>query len=304
MGAWQAGKAYWVDITDEGILQAIDAACEVGVSAFDTAEAYGEGYSERILGKALAKRRDKVQLLSKVFSNHLRYDQVLKACDRSLKNLNSDYLDLYQIHWPSGSWGSERVPIAETMQALNELKEVGKIKAIGVSNFSLAQLQEACEFGQIDSIQPPYSIFWRHIEREIMPFCLENGISILAYSPMAQGFLTGRFQANHKFAEGDNRNKNKLFDHKVFPKVQTAVAALREIAASNNITLPQLALAWVTSHERSAAIAGVRNAAQIRDNAQAGEVVLSKEDLEKIDVVTMPVFEQFLDDPVPWIWNP
>jgi aryl-alcohol dehydrogenase-like predicted oxidoreductase len=137
MGLWQAGKQYWVGIDDDESRRAIRAAVDAGVTAFDTAEDYGGGHSERILGESIRGVRDRVVIMSKVFSTHLSYRQVIEACDRSLANLGTDYIDLYQIHWPSGCWGSERVPIADTMRALVELVDAGKIRAIGVSNFSL-----------------------------------------------------------------------------------------------------------------------------------------------------------------------
>jgi aryl-alcohol dehydrogenase-like predicted oxidoreductase len=126
---------------------------------------------------------------------------VIEACERSLKNLQTDYIDLYQIHWPSGSFKSEIVPIEETMRALNKLQEQGKIWAIGVSNFSRDQLAEAAQYGRIESLQPPYSLFWRQIEKDLVPYCVENNISILAYSSLAQGLLTGKFGPAHQFSE-------------------------------------------------------------------------------------------------------
>ncbi|MGW8304043.1 MAG: aldo/keto reductase, partial [Desulfobacterales bacterium] len=170
MGLWQAGKEMWVDIDDQQTTQAVRAAFDAGITTFDTAEAYGKGHSEKILASATSDIRHQVIYATKVFANHLNYDQILKACDRSLKNLQTDYIDLYQIHWPSGSFGFKEVPIGETMGALNDLKEQGKIRSIGVSNFSRSQLQEAVEYGQIDSLQPPYSLFWRHVEKDAMSF--------------------------------------------------------------------------------------------------------------------------------------
>ena len=136
MGLWQAGKEWWVGIDDKETTQAVRAAVAAGITTFDTAEAYGKGHSERILASATSELREKLVYATKVFANHLKYDQVLDACHRSLKNLRTDYIDLYQIHWPSGSFGFDEVPIGETMGALNELKEQGKIRSIGVSNFS------------------------------------------------------------------------------------------------------------------------------------------------------------------------
>ncbi len=161
----------WVGIEDSDSIKAIRAAFEAGIDTVDTAEVYGEGHSERIVAEALSDVRDKVVYATKVFANHLKYDQVIEACERSLKNLKTDYIDLYQIHWPAGSFRTEMTLIEETMKALNHLKEQGKIRAIGVSNFSRAQLSDAAQYGRIDSLQPPYSLFWRQVEKDAAPYC-------------------------------------------------------------------------------------------------------------------------------------
>jgi aryl-alcohol dehydrogenase-like predicted oxidoreductase len=258
MGTWQAGKDMWVGIDDDQTQSAIRAAFEAGITTFDTAEVYGEGHSERVLGEAVSDFRDRTVLATKVFSNHLKADQVIDACHKSLQNLKTDVIDLYQIHWPSGSFRTRVVPIGETMEALNRLKGEGKIRAIGVSNFSRRQLEEASEYGRIDSLQPPYSLFWRHVETDAMPYCMENDITILAYSPMAQGLLTGKFAKDHKFEKGDHRARNRLFRPENYRRVQEALQKLRPLAEEKKISLGQLALAWVISHTGACAIAGAR----------------------------------------------
>ena len=186
------------------------------------------------------------------------------------------------------------------MRALNDLKEQGKIRAIGVSNFSRAQLAEAGLYGRIDSLQPPYSLFWRQVERDARPYCVENDITILAYSSMAQGLLTGKFGINHKFAKGDHRSKNKLFKGENYQRVQQALERLRPIAEGNGISLGQLALAWLIAQPSTCAIAGARNAEQVRQNAKAGEILLSSADLEEIDQIGRSVTEHLDDNPVMW----
>lgn len=300
MGLWQAGKEMWVGIDDKKTTAAVRTAYEAGITTFDTAEAYGNGHSEQILASALSDIRDKVIYATKVFANHLKYDQVLKSCDRSLKNLRTDYIDLYQIHWPSGSFGFDEVPIAETMDALNALKEQGKIRSIGVSNFSRSQLQEALQYGRIDSLQPPYSLFWRHVEKDLMPFCAENKITILAYSPMAQGFLTGKFGPDHIFEKGDVRVKNRLFEPEMYARIQEALSRLLPIANQKGVTLGQLALGWVISHAATCAIAGARNADQASGNAAAGVISLSEQDLADIDEIGRSVTDYLDENPVMW----
>ncbi|NJK48404.1 aldo/keto reductase [Candidatus Gracilibacteria bacterium] len=300
MGTWQAGKRMWVGIEDEESIKAIRAAFEAGITTVDTAEVYGEGHSEQIVAKALSDVRDRVVYASKVFANHLKYDLVIEACDRSLKNLNTDYIDLYQIHWPSGSFNTENVPIEETMSALNKLKEQGKIRAIGVSNFSGDQLAEASQYGRIESLQPPYSLFWRQVETDAMPYCIENNISLLAYSPLAQGLLTGKFGKDHKFAEGDHRAKNKLFNGENYQRAQNAIAQLRPIAERHHCILAQLSLAWLIAQPQTNAIVGARHAEQASDNAKATEVVLSPEEIQEIDKIGRQVTDYLDNNPVMW----
>ncbi|MBW2087664.1 MAG: aldo/keto reductase [Deltaproteobacteria bacterium] len=277
MGTWQAGKDMWVGIDDAESIKAIKTAYDAGITTFDTAEVYGNGHSEKIVGNALRDVRDKVVIATKVFSNHLKYQQVMDACHGS-------------------------VPLEETLRALTDLKAQGKIRAIGVSNFSRSQLEEASTYGRIHSLQPPYSLFWRKVETDALPYCLKNNITLLAYSSMAQGLLTGKFGPDHKFAKGDHRSRNKLFEPENYERVQKALEKLRSIAEANNVTLGQLALAWIISRPGICAIAGARNAEQAAQNAAAGNVQLSKEDLAAIDKIGKTVTDPLDDDPVMWSW--
>lgn len=302
MGTWQAGKVMWTGIDDNEISRAIRAAYEAGITTFDTATVYGNGHSERMLGEALRDVRDRVVIATKVFAHSLAYDKVFKACHKSLKDLGADYIDLYQIHWPAGAFGSKKVPIEETMSALNKLKEEGKIRAVGVSNFSRDQLKAASEFGRIDSLQPPYSLFWRQVETDAMPYCLENDIAVMAYSPMAQGLLTGKFGSDHAFEKGDHRAKNKLFQPDNYERVQAALKQLRPIAENRGITPGQLALAWITSRPNACAIAGARNAEQSVQNAEAGDLALTEAELAEMEAISRAVTDHLDEDPVPWTW--
>uniref|UniRef100_A0A832H2M7 Aldo/keto reductase n=1 Tax=Oscillatoriales cyanobacterium SpSt-402 TaxID=2282168 RepID=A0A832H2M7_9CYAN len=301
-GTWQAGKSQWVGVEDADTIAALQAAVDAGITSIDTAEVYGKGHSERVVGEALSSVRDRVVYMTKVFANHLKYDQVIEACEGSLQNLKTDYIDLYQIHWPAGSWNSELVPIEETMRALNDLKQQGKIRAIGVSNFSRDQLAEAMQYGRIDSLQPPYSLFWRYVEQDLMPYCVEHAISILAYSPLAQGLLTGRFQRGHQFAPEDVRAKSKLFQGENFERALDALDKLKPIADLHQTTLGNLALAWLIAQPQTNAIVGVRYAEQATQNAQAAEVVLSEEELAEMSAIGRSVFDP-MQDGNPVMWN-
>ena len=300
MGTWQAGKAMWKDIDDRQTRAAMHAALAAGITTFDTAEAYGNGHSERMVGQALAGSRHKAVLASKVFANHLRYDQVITACHNSLKNLRTDYIDLYQIHWPPGSFGQKAVPLEEPLRALDDLKAQGKIRAIGVSNFNRAQLEEARQYAAIESLQPPYSLFWRMAEKESLPYCREQGLSVLAYSPMAQGLLTGKFGPDHRFAKGDHRAGNRLCQPEHYARVQQALDQLRPLAETHGATLAQLALAWVIAHPEVCAIAGARNPGQITENAAAVTIRLTDADMAEMDRISRIVTDHLDDDLVLW----
>jgi aryl-alcohol dehydrogenase-like predicted oxidoreductase len=302
-GTWQAGKSQWVGVEDAETIKAIRAAFDAGITTVDTAEVYGSGHSERVVAEALSDVRDQVVYATKVFANHLKYDQVLAACEASLKNLKTDRLDLYQIHWPSGAFKSEVVPIEETMRALTALKQQGKIRAIGVSNFSQAQLEEAAQYGRIDSLQPPYSLFWRYVEKDAVPYCVEQQISIIAYSSLAQGLLTGKFGADHTFPPEDNRAKNKLFQGETYKRAQTALEKLRPIADRYQTSLGNLALAWLIAQPQANAIVGVRNAEQAVDNAKAGEIKLADADIAEIDQIGRIVTDPLDDNPLMWNWS-
>lgn len=301
-GGWQSGKEFWVGIDDTETIEAHVAALDAGMTTFDTAEAYGAGHSERILAKAIGARRSEIQIFTKVSWNNLRRDKVIKSCERSLKNLNTDHIDLYQIHWPAGTFGSPVIPIAETMGALADLKAQGKIRAIGVSNFNLTQLKEAAALARVDAIQPCYSLFFRNFEKETLAYCEAEKISVLAYSPLAQGLLTGRFRKGTQFQEGDNRRDNKLFEEPHFNRALSAIEELTPIAEKLHITLGQLALAWLTHRPQTAAIAGARNAAQAISNAAAGDVMLSTQDWEAVDKIGWKVAAPLFDQWMMWNW--
>lgn len=302
MGTWQAGKKMWVGIEDAETIKAVRVAVESGITTIDTAEVYGDGHSEQIVAQAVSDQREKLVYATKVFANHLKHDQVLEACNRSLKNLQTDYIDLYQIHWPAGAFNNEVVPIEETMTALNELKQQGKIRAIGVSNFSRDQLAEAAQYGRIDSLQPPYSLFWRQVERDAMPYCLENNISIIAYSPLAQGLLTGKFAPDHQFDRADNRAKNRLFQGDNYQRATLALEKLRPIADRHHTSVGNLAIAWLIAQPQANAIVGARKAEQAAANAKAADIQLAPEELQEIDAIGRIVTDHLDENPVMWNW--
>jgi len=302
-GGWQSGKDQWVGVDDDQTVAAHRAAFDSGVTTFDTAEAYGNGHSEQILGKALGDKRDQIVIATKVWAANLKPELVVEACERSLQNLGTDRIDLYQIHWPSGAFGSDAVPVAETLGAMTSLKEQGKIRAIGVSNFSRAQLEEAVAVTRIDSIQPPYSLLWRQIEDEAGAYCAQNKISILAYSPLAQGLLTGKFERGHTFDAEDNRSKNKLFQGETYERAQNALDKLRPLADKYGVSVGNLSLAWLIAQPQTSAIVGARNSRQATQNALAGDVEIDDDDLAAIDEIGRTVTDRLDKNPVMWNWG-
>lgn len=303
LGTWQAGKEMWADIDDRETTKAIRGALDVGINMIDTAIIYGSGHSEQIIATALKTvPREKYYLATKVFSNKLHYQQVITECENSLRNLQTEYIDLYQIHWPAGSFDSEMVPIQETMEALNMLKAMGKILNIGVSNFSKAQIQEAMQYGKIVSNQPPYSLIWRPYDLETNPFCRANNIAILSYSPLAQGILTGKFKKDHVFKPGDHRVRNKFFHPENFALVEKVLAGLQQYAEKYNTTLGNIALNWLISQANTFAIVGARNFSQVQSNAKCCDFTLTSEELKEIDTLSKIVTTQMDQSQKMWAW--
>lgn len=300
MGTWQAGKSDWAGIEDQEIIDAIQASYESGITAYDTAAVYGNGYSEQILGKALKDVRGQVQIISKAPFADLSYDGVLRACERSLTNLQTDFLDAYLIHWPAGSFGSKKVPLSETLKAMQSLYEQGMIKAIGVSNFQIDLLKEAGDMAEIAVLQSPYSIFWRQVEDALLPYCLENNIAFMAYSPLAQGLLTGRFRTGHTFPKGDHRAGNRLFQGQNFVRAQQALDQLEIMAREKEVGMAQLAIGWVCNHANTSAVVGARNGKQAENNAKAATVVLNDAEMKAIDEISKIVTIGIDKNPVLW----
>jgi myo-inositol catabolism protein IolS len=303
LGTWQADKSMWPDSNETDISKAIQKAIELGISTIDTAMEYGNGYSEQIIGKTLKNtHRRQYQLATKVFSDKLKYDFVIRECHQSLKNLQTDYIDLYQIHWPSGSFQTESVPIEETMRALNQLQKEGKILHIGVSNFSSKQIEEARQYGEIVSNQPPYSLLWRHYDTVTNPYCRQNNLSILAYSALAQGILTGKFDRNYIFKPKDHRTANKLLHPDIYSSVEKVLEGLKKYAEKYQVTIGNIAIRWLISQPNSFAIVGARNAAQVEDNARSCEFTMTATELEEIDLLSQLVTKNMSQNEMMWHW--
>jgi aryl-alcohol dehydrogenase-like predicted oxidoreductase len=299
-GAWAIGGWMWGGADRTEAIAAIKAAYDNGVTSIDTAPAYGQGLSEEIVAEAVKDiPRDRLQILTKF---GLRWDvqqgefffkskdndgreidmyklasreSVMKECEDCLRRLQTDYIDLFQIHWHDST-----TPIAETMEALLRLQEQGKIRAAGVCNYSPALVQEAAPVINLASVQVPYSMVMRDIEKELVPYCMENKKAIIAYSPLQRGLLTGKIKPGHVFAAGDSRESNRFYTTENITRVNHMLDSLRSLAAEKKATLAQLVLRWTIDQPGiTIALAGARNAEQAVQNARAAEIQLTKEEI-------------------------
>lgn len=276
-GAWGiGGKPFWSSEGDNMSVKSIQKAYDLGVNFFDTAPVYGFGLSEKLIGKALKKVRDKVILATKcglrwekeslgAITKNATRESILLEIDQSLERLDTDYIDLYQVHWPDG-----KTPPEETMAALLEIQKQGKIRHIGVSNYSVAQMQECLKTGPVVSLQPEYSLLARSIEKEIVPFCLINDIGIIAYSSLASGVLTGKYDRNTKFKDWRSKGIIGEFTGEAFVKNIEKVERLKAVAESEGKTCGQMAVNWVTHQPGVAsALVGVKNDRQVAENLKS-----------------------------------
>jgi myo-inositol catabolism protein IolS len=291
MGCWVfAGDSTWGQQDEADSIATVKAALDAGVNFFDTAEGYGGGDSETVLGRALVGRRHEAVIASKVSRSHLSVDEVQQACERSLRRLQTDYIDLYQIHWPSRT-----VPLEETMETLERLREQGKVRAIGVCNFGVGDLSELVQVGWAETDQLPYSLLWRAIEYQIRQKCVVEGIGILCYSSLAQGLLTGKFSSPDEVPQGRARTRHFSDDrpqtHHGEPGCETemfaAIETIRRICDKIHQPMANVALAWLLHQPGVASvIAGARTSDQIKQTAQAADLELSPELVEELSAAT------------------
>jgi aryl-alcohol dehydrogenase-like predicted oxidoreductase len=284
VGTWQAGgKNPWGDdVNDADSIAAMVRAHELGVNLFDTAEAYGEGHSEEVVGQAVQEiGRDEVVIATKVSGNHLRYDDVQRACDRSLKRLGVDTIDLYQVHWPD-PW--QQIPLTETMHGLEQLHKDEKIRAVAVSNFAVRDLEEAraaLSDTDIASNQVQYSLLQREIEKEVLPYCQREAISVLAWSPLAKGLLTGKYDRDRK-PEDPLRTDHVLFRDTNLDAVGELLRVLEEVGGLHGRTMPQVALNWDLFHEGVIPIPGAKRPEHVESNVGAVGWDLTAKEFEQI----------------------
>ncbi|MEJ2209512.1 MAG: aldo/keto reductase [Anaerolineae bacterium] len=306
MGCWAlADSGTWGPQSEADSIATVHAALDLGVDTFDTAEGYGGGESEAVLGRALRGRRSEAVIASKVSRKNLSAESVRQACEDSLRRLGTDYIDLYQIHWPSRS-----VPLAETLGALEDLRAEGKIRAIGVCNFGLQDLSDLLAQRMVASNQLPYSLLWRAIEYEIRPACVDAGVGILCYSPLSQGLLAGKYRSPGEVPEG--RARTRLFSSRrpqarhgesgAEEEVFRALDEIEEICQEVGQPMVSVALAWLLRQPGvTSVIAGARTPDQIRETAQAAALDLAPETAARLSAATDEV--KRLIGPNPDMWQ-
>ncbi|WP_248925235.1 aldo/keto reductase [Paenibacillus hamazuiensis] len=282
-GCWELGGGPWEFTSDENNMKALRAAFDMGITTFDTAEGYGNGHSEEIVGAALEGIRKDAIISTKVSRANLAPENVRKSAEASLKRLRTDYIDIYYIHWPSFE-----IPVAETLSEFNKLKQEGLIRAIAVSNFSLEQLEEAGKYAQIDMIQPEYSLLHRGIEKDVLPYCKQNGIAVMSYSSIAKGILTGAFHIGGKqLAEDDFRKTRRLFLPEHLEAERGLILKLKEIADAKGKTVSQVAISWLLHQDGlTTAIVGTQNVKHLRENADAVDIELSPQELAELNAAS------------------
>jgi aryl-alcohol dehydrogenase-like predicted oxidoreductase len=269
LGTWQWGSREWGWgrlYGKKDVLEAFQKAKEVGINFIDTAEMYGRGRSEELIGQAISNCREDVVIASKVAPWNLSYGRVLRAATRSLRRLGVDVIDLYQVHWPN-----PLIPIRNTMKAMKKLVQDGKVRSVGVSNFNLRRLkaaQEALAPLELASNQVKYSLLDRNIETDLLPYAQKQRITIIAYSPLAQGLLTGKYTANSTPSSFVQKTNARFSKHNL-NQLTTIFQALSEVAQAHNKTPSQVALNWLISKQNVVAIPGGKTSTNVVDNAGA-----------------------------------
>ena len=272
LGCWPfAGGTVWGKQDDADSIAAVHAALDNGVNFFDTAEGYDDdSNSEEVLGDALIGKRDDAVIATKVGANNLLPEDVITHCEASLRRLGTDYIDLYQIHWPN-----HEVPLADTMSALMNLVDAGKIRAIGVCNFGVQDLGDILEYGTVVTDQLPYNLLWRPIEYEIQPMCVNRDVGLILYSPLAQGMLAGRYAEADEVPAGLSRSRHFSKDRELAIHGESgqealtfeAIRSVKEIAESIGEHPAKVSLAWLLNqHGVTSLLVGARNADEVSLN--------------------------------------
>lgn len=298
LGTWAIGGWMWGGTDEAQSIAAIQASLEAGITLIDTAPAYGLGRSEEIVGKAIAGRRDKAVIATKCglvwhtqkgdhffdqdgkpVHRYLGRDSIIHEVEESLRRLSTDYIDLYITHWQDAT-----TPMEETVAALEELKRAGKIRAIGASNVNRSELEQYIQTGTLDAIQERFSMIDREIEADLLPLTVANGVSMLSYSSLALGLLSGVIEPDRVFSGDDQRKDNPRFSAANRQKAKDFAQVITPVAERHNASIAQIVIAWTLAQPGvTFALCGARNPVQALDNARAGTLRLTVDDLAAID---------------------
>jgi aryl-alcohol dehydrogenase-like predicted oxidoreductase len=286
-GGYQFG---WGPQDDEESIAAIHHALDLGINWIDTAAVYGLGHAEEIVGRALKNRMERPYVFTKCsrvwnddgeISGNLKAESIRRECEASLRRLQTDVIDLYQMHWPNPDQDIE-----EGWEAMAKLQQEGKVRYIGVSNFDVSQMQRIMKIAPISSLQPPFSLIHREVEQEILPFCQEHHIGVIVYSPMMSGLLTGTMTRDRikKLPEDDWRKRDPEFQEPRLSRNLALVEKLGEIAYMHGRTTGEVAIAWTLAHPGvTAAIVGARHPSQVDGIIGAAEFRLTNSELQEIE---------------------
>ncbi len=295
LGAWAIGGSWawgWGEQDDTESIRTIQRTLDLGINWIDTAAVYGLGHAEEVVARAVGKQRKDVFIATKCglvwddrgrVKNNNRPESIRRECEASLRRLNTDYIDLYQIHWPDSN-----VPVEDSWGEMIRLKEEGKVRYIGVSNFGVDLLERCQAIHPVQSLQPPYNLVQRDVEKEILPWCKEHGVGVVAYSPLMSGLLTGKFTRDflNTLAEDDWRRKqhHPMFTEPMYSKILNFVDGIRPIAEKYNKSVAQFAVAWVLMHPAiTSAIVGARKSSQVEQNVGGAGWQISADDMTAID---------------------
>lgn len=305
LGCWPFGggeESYWGAQSQTDVDKVVHSALDAGLNFFDTAEMYNDGNSEISLGIALRGRREEAVIGSKISPAHMRPERIAASCEASLKRLQTDYIDLYMVHWPI------RDGIQEAYEALDRLRQEGKIRCIGISNHGVGQMQEALSTGvEIAANELAYNLFSRAIEREILPYCASRHIGVIGYMPLQQGLLTGKYDSL-----GDihpNLTRSRHFHHRrgagarhgeegAEAEIEQALRELKLAAQESNVSLGELALAWTIANPNiTSVIVGTRNLNQLESNTRGATRKLDRRTVDRLNAITDPVLAKLGGNP-------
>jgi myo-inositol catabolism protein IolS len=291
LGGWTYGPRQWTGEEDSHLLGAMEMALECGITHFDTATNYGDGYSERLIGRfltAVPGRRDCIFLASKANPDEISAKSMLKAIDNSRSRMRVDTIDLYYIHWPQFN-----KDLRPWIEGLETARKQGKIRFVGVSNFSITQMEQVSKAGRIDAHQLAYNLLWRFNERDLIPFCANHNIKVITYASLAHGILAGQYDRHLNIPEGDQRSNILLFRPDVWPIIFKTVSEMKAVADRMHRSLTHLALGWLLSRrDITTVLVGARNPEQVEFNAKSTKEDVPVEVLDELNAISKRAMQQ------------